>query len=144
MYNSYAARRLVNLINRLYPLKKCEGLPKKECLYYHIGECLGYCSKKLDKDKVDQMEHDILSFLRGNDKILKDKIMDKIKNYSDNLNFVAINNTSMPIVNRRVEFENINGKNIIDTETNRYIPERNQNGHLKFEETTIEDNRNET
>ena len=26
--NAYAARRIVNLINRLYPLKKCEGMPK--------------------------------------------------------------------------------------------------------------------
>ena len=84
--NAYAARRIVNLINRLYPLKKCDN--KKElCLYYHIGECLGYCSKKLDQEKVSLMERDILSFLRGNDKILKDKIMEKIKTYSDNLNF---------------------------------------------------------
>ena len=41
-------------------------------MYYHIGECLGYCSKKLDQDKVDKMEKEILSFLRGNDKILKE------------------------------------------------------------------------
>ena len=84
--NAYAARRIVNLINRLYPLKKCDN--KKElCLYYHIGECLGYCSKELNQSKVEMMEKDILSFLRGNDKILKDKIMEKIKNYSDNLNY---------------------------------------------------------
>ena len=84
--NAYAARRIVNLINRLYPLKKCEN-QKELCLYYHIGECLGYCSKELDMHKVEEMEKDILSFLRGNDKILKDKIMEKIKIYSDNLNF---------------------------------------------------------
>ncbi len=84
--NAYAARRIVNLINRLYPLKKCDN-QKELCLYYHIGECLGYCSKALDKTKVEEMEREILSFLRGNDKILKDKIMDKIKLYSDNLNF---------------------------------------------------------
>ena len=88
--NAYAARRIVNLINRLYPLKKCDN--KKElCLYYHIGECLGYCSKELDNDKVEKMEKNILSFLRGNDKILKDKIMEKIKTYSDNLNFELAN-----------------------------------------------------
>ncbi|MBR1416611.1 MAG: excinuclease ABC subunit UvrC [Bacilli bacterium] len=84
--NAYAARRIVNLINRLYPLKKCDN-QKELCLYYHIGECLGYCSKNLDQNKVKEMENEILSFLRGNDKILKDKIMEKIKIYSDNLNF---------------------------------------------------------
>ena len=85
--NAYAARRIVNLLNRLYPLKKCEGNPKEVCLYYHIGECLGYCSKALDQEKVNQMESEILSFLRGNDKILKDKILEKINTYSANLNF---------------------------------------------------------
>ena len=85
--NAYAARKIVNLLNRLYPLKKCEGKPKDVCLYYHIGECLGYCSKNIDKDLVKDMENEILSFLRGNDEILKKKIMDKIINYSEKLNY---------------------------------------------------------
>ena len=87
--NAYAARKIVNLINRLYPLKKCEGMPKDVCLYFHIGECLGYCSKKVDKDALDKMEKDILEFLRGNDKILIDKIMEKINTFSNMLNFEA-------------------------------------------------------
>ena len=37
--NAYAARRIVNLLNRLYPLKKCDSMPKQPCLYYHINEC---------------------------------------------------------------------------------------------------------
>lgn len=85
--NAYLARRIVNLLNRLYPLKKCEGNPKEVCLYYHIGECLGYCSKDINKDKVLEMEQEILSFLRGNDEILRNKIMDKINKYSESLNF---------------------------------------------------------
>ena len=85
--NAYAARRIVNLLNRLYPLKKCEGKPKDVCLYYHIGECLGYCSKLVDNNKVQEMENEILSFLRGNDQILKDKIMNKILKYSEDLNY---------------------------------------------------------
>lgn len=85
--NAYAARRIVKLLNRLYPLKKCEGNPKQVCLYYHIGECLGYCIKNIDKEKLQTMENEILSFLRGNDKVLKDKIMEKIKIYADSLNY---------------------------------------------------------
>ena len=85
--NAYAARRIVNLINRIYPLKKCEGMPKELCLYYHIGECLGYCKKDINLDKIQEMEDEILSFLRGNDEVLRNKIMDKIQSYSDNLNF---------------------------------------------------------
>lgn len=85
--NAYAARRIVKLINRLYPLKKCEGMPKDVCLYYHIGECLGYCTKCVDKERLEQMETEILSFLRGNTQILKDKLMDKINKYSETLNY---------------------------------------------------------
>ncbi len=85
--NAYAAKKIVNLINRLYPLKKCEGMPKDVCLYYHIGECLGYCSRKVDKEKIDTMEKEILEFLRGNDKMLIDKIMTKIEMFSKTLNF---------------------------------------------------------
>ena len=85
--NAYAARRIVNLLNRLYPLKKCDGSPKKVCLYYHIGECLGYCEKKVSEDVQKKMSEEILSFLSGNDKILKDKIEEKMAKYSEALNF---------------------------------------------------------
>ena len=85
--NAFAARKIVNLLNRLYPLKKCDGNSKEVCLYYHIGECLGYCSKVIDQEKVKDMENEILSFLRGNDEILRSRIMDKISKYSEALNF---------------------------------------------------------
>ena len=83
--NQYAARRLVNLINRIYPLRKCDTMPKKVCLYYHIGECLGYCEHK-DID-TNNMKNEILSILNGNDKLLIDKINEKIEINSQNLNF---------------------------------------------------------
>lgn len=83
--NVHAARRLVNLINRLYPLKKCDKMPKKECLYYHIGECLGYCVHK-NIDTTD-LRNEIISILNGHDDILINKITEKIKVNSDNLNF---------------------------------------------------------
>ena len=113
--NAYAARRIVNLINRLYPLKKCDN--KKElCLYYHIGECLGYCSKELDNDKVEKMEKDILSFLRGNDKILKDKIMEKIKTYSDNLNFELANELKQELeyINKNTEKQRVDLSDLVN------------------------------
>ncbi len=85
--NAYAARKIVALINRLYPLKKCDTMPKKVCLYYHIGECLGYCEKHVNQEKLMKMEEEILSFLRGNQDVLKNKILEKIHMYSEQLNF---------------------------------------------------------
>ena len=85
--NAYAARKIVNLINRLYPLKKCEGKPKDVCLYYHINECLGYCKSLENREELELMEKEILEFLHGNDKILIDKITKKINIFSNNLNY---------------------------------------------------------
>ena len=85
--NVHAARRIVNLINRLYPLKKCDSMPKQVCLYYHIHECLGYCQKDVSQDAIDEMEKEILSFLRGNESVIKDKLKEKIEDYSDNMNY---------------------------------------------------------
>ena len=85
--NAYAARRIVKLLNRLYPFKKCDGMPNKVCLYYHIGECLGYCEKNVDQEKLKNMEEEVLSFLKGNTEIIVNKIKEKINNASETLNF---------------------------------------------------------
>ncbi len=40
------ARDNVKLLNKLYPLRKCRKIPKEECLYYHMHQCLAPCVKK--------------------------------------------------------------------------------------------------
>lgn len=85
--NATAARKIVELINRLYPIKKCRNIGKELCLYYHIHECLGYCVKNIDKETIDNMEKEILSFLSGNDDIIIKRLKEKMENYSANLQF---------------------------------------------------------
>ncbi len=63
--NVTAARKTVNMLNRIYPLRKCEHLKKEVCLYYHIHECLGYCEKKVDEDTISKMKEEILAFFKG-------------------------------------------------------------------------------
>ena len=53
--SSYAAKNIVNMLNRIYPMQKCRTFEDKLCLYYHIGECLGYCKLKVEKDKIEEM-----------------------------------------------------------------------------------------
>ena len=85
--NASAARRVVKLINRLYPLKKCDGHPKKVCLYYHIGECLGYCVNNVDQEKLNNMEQEIIDILKGNNELIKNRILKAIEINSESLNF---------------------------------------------------------
>ena len=85
--NVYAARKVVNLLNRLYPLRKCRTYQKRPCLYFHIGQCLGYCANNVPKEKIEAMEKDIVSFLKGNNEIVTDKLKEEIKKESDALHF---------------------------------------------------------
>ena len=84
--NVTAARNTVNLLNRMYPLKKCNN-GKDLCLYYHIHECLGYCKKNISKDIIDNMKNEILSYLKGDHKYLNEKITSEMNKYSEQLNF---------------------------------------------------------
>lgn len=129
--NQGAARRVVNLINRLYPLKKCEGNPKELCLYYHIKECLGYCVKEVSDEDVFNMEQEIISFLRGNDTIIKNKIMEKIEYHSEHMNYEValelkneLDYMSLVLAKQKVELSDLIDRDII----NYYI----ENGYISI------------
>lgn len=85
--NVSAARKTVNMINRIYPLRKCEHLKKEACLYYHINECLGYCIKDIDKDVIDNMNKEIISFLKGDSSYIEDKIKKEMEKASLAMNY---------------------------------------------------------
>lgn len=63
-----AARETVKLLNDLYPIRKCKTMPKKVCLYYHIGQCLGPCQFEVPKEQYAAMIDEIGRFLRGDNK----------------------------------------------------------------------------
>ena len=85
--NVGAARKVVEILNRVYPLRKCKTYEKRECLYYHIGQCLGYCTHDVEPDRIKEMKSEIISFLNGNTKVLTDRITEKMKIYSDNMEY---------------------------------------------------------
>lgn len=85
--NVYAARRTVSMINRLYPLRKCDKLKKDLCLYYHINECLGYCKYNIDEETISNMTKEIVSFLRGDYKHIEEKIIKEMNIASEKLNY---------------------------------------------------------
>lgn len=85
--NVTAARRVVDMINRIYPLKKCRHYEKKVCLYYHIGECLGYCVEDVDYEELERMKMEIISFLNGNHSVITDKLKELMNRSSEKLQF---------------------------------------------------------
>ena len=85
--NVTAARSTVNLLNRIYPLRKCNTYSKKPCLYYHIKQCLGYCNYKIEKETIKTMEKEIIEFLKGNHDVVTNKLTIDMNKYSENLEF---------------------------------------------------------
>lgn len=85
--NVNAARETVNLLNRMYPLRKCTTYNKKPCLYYHINQCLGYCTQNVDKNLIKTMEEDIIKFLKGDHSLISNKIKEEMLKESNNLNY---------------------------------------------------------
>lgn len=62
--NVKAARTTVDILNQLFPLRKCTNIPNKECLYYHMHQCLAPC---INKEKIDynEIKNQITDFLNG-------------------------------------------------------------------------------
>lgn len=85
--NVTAARNTVNLLNRMYPLRKCTTYNKKPCLYYHINQCLGYCTNQVDKEKIKAMEEDIIRFLKGDHSLISNQIKEEMLKESELMNY---------------------------------------------------------
>lgn len=85
--DSGAAYETVKLLNRIYPLRKCKRLPKKECLYYHMGQCLAPCIKDIDESVFAAMASDIQKFMRGDVKDILDQLQQDMEDASEHLLF---------------------------------------------------------
>lgn len=85
--NVIAARETKKLLDRIYPLRKCNNPPGRYCLYYHLGQCLACSDKEVPKEKYDQIVQEITRFLQGGYKEIKEELQRKMLEASENLNF---------------------------------------------------------
>ena len=85
--NSKAAYEIVNMINKLFPLRKCNTVPKSACLYFHMGRCLAPCINDVKKEEYQKIIDDIDTFLKGNNTKIIGSIKEKIYKASEQLDF---------------------------------------------------------
>lgn len=85
--NSGAAYKMVNLINKVYPLRKCRTIPTSVCLYYHLGQCLAPCINKIDDETYNELREKVRSFLKGNNSDVIKELKIKMNEASENLEF---------------------------------------------------------
>ena len=138
--NANAARKTVELLNRIYPFRKCHTMGKKTCLYYHIGQCLGYCENKVSKEQMDQMINEVSSFLKGNYDYLTKKIKQLMLDASEKLNYEkAIEYKEMlEYINKVLEKQKITLNDGVNRDVINYYV---KNDYISFQVLHIRDGR---
>ncbi|MER2059174.1 MAG: excinuclease ABC subunit UvrC [Niallia sp.] len=85
--NVQAANETKKLLDRIYPLRKCNVLPDRVCLYYHLGQCLAPCVNEVSEQEYKRMTDDITKFLNGGYKEIKKELSEKMMAASSELDF---------------------------------------------------------
>lgn len=85
--SSHNAYTMINLLNKIFPLRKCNVIPKKPCLYYHLGQCLGPCINKIEESSYKEIVSSITKLLNGDSSSLVSSLTKKMKECSLNLDF---------------------------------------------------------
>ncbi|HEC2146380.1 TPA: excinuclease ABC subunit UvrC [Staphylococcus delphini] len=85
--NAYSAHETKKLLDRIYPFRKCDKMPDRLCLYYHIGQCLGPCVYPVQQNEYERMTKEITEFLNGEDKTILKNLEEKMIRASENLEF---------------------------------------------------------
>ncbi|MDM5293624.1 excinuclease ABC subunit UvrC [Peribacillus simplex] len=85
--NAFAANETKKLLDRIYPLRKCNTLPDRVCLYYHLGQCLAPCVYDVEEQEYKKMVDDINRFLNGGHTEIKKELTEKMLEASEELDF---------------------------------------------------------
>ena len=117
--NVSAARATVDLLNRIYPLRKCYKIPDKPCLYYHMHQCLAPC---INKDNIDYLDYKnkIAQFLNGDASDVTKKLTAKMEEASNNMDFEMaieyrdlINSVNETILKQKISINDLTSRDYI-------------------------------
>jgi len=126
--NAGAARETAKLLRKIYPLRKCDKLPKQECLYYHMGQCLAPCINKVTQNDYEAIIKEIKQFLKGDIKEVVKNLEDKMYQASENLEFEkalefkkTINNIKTTTNRQKINLNDMKNRDIIGYYFNEYL-----------------------
>ncbi|QNQ80502.1 excinuclease ABC subunit UvrC [Lactobacillus sp. PV034] len=85
--NVYAAQATLKFIQKVWPLRRCQGHQGRPCLYYHMDQCLGACFKEVPQAEYDAQIKKIKRFLNGDIAPAKKELTEKMQEASENLEF---------------------------------------------------------
>ncbi|GEK88508.1 Excinuclease ABC subunit C [Alkalibacterium putridalgicola] len=109
----WAASETKQLIQKIYPLRKCNGHQKRACLYYHIGQCIGPCDHEVPVEEYEEQIRRIKSFLNGNVSDIKRDLKQKMQEAAEEMNYerAAEFRDQISYIERTVEKQSIISNN---------------------------------
>ena len=84
---SSSAFETIDLLNKVFPLRKCKTIPSSPCLYYHLGQCLAPCVNHISEEEIIKMRENVKSFMRGNNQDVKQEITKKMNDASERMDY---------------------------------------------------------
>ncbi|WP_413525958.1 excinuclease ABC subunit UvrC [Latilactobacillus curvatus] len=83
----YAAQETLRFLQRVYPLRRCQGHQGRPCLYYHMGQCLGACFKEVPESVYAAQIKEIKRFLNGQVDPVKKELTAKMTMAAEEMQF---------------------------------------------------------
>ncbi len=82
-----SVREYIDLIQRLFKIRTCTVMPKKECILYHINRCTAPCINKISESDYAARVRNAIELLRGDSHILIKKLEKEMREYARLLEF---------------------------------------------------------
>lgn len=85
--NGSHAFKMIDLLNKIYPLRKCKNLPDRPCLYYHLGQCMAPCIQEVPQKDIKEMVDSITRFMNGDTGSIITELKTKMRDAAEKLDF---------------------------------------------------------
>ncbi|MBN2483599.1 MAG: GIY-YIG nuclease family protein [Candidatus Omnitrophica bacterium] len=71
---------VLKLIRKVFPYRSCRTMPKKPCLYYHLGLCLAPCCRTVSVSEYEEIIDSVTKILSGCKRELLVKLKARMEN----------------------------------------------------------------
>jgi len=85
--NVLAARDTVLVLNKIYPFRKCNHIPKKKCIYYDMHQCLAPCINDVKKEDYLEFIKSVNETLTLTNQTLLKELNEKMEKCAEELKF---------------------------------------------------------
>jgi excinuclease ABC subunit C len=122
-----AVRETLQIIHRLFPLRKCSQRTfrkrSRPCINFQLKRCLAPCCHDVKRKDYDRVVKKVLLFLRGQDRELVSYLNAEMEEASENLNFekAALIRDQIQAVHQTLEKQKIVSTRFIDQDIVSYF-----------------------